>query len=603
MAEQNKNLTTLDFETIKDNLKTYLKNQDIFKDYDFDGSNLNVLLDVLSYNTQLNAFYLNMIGAEMFLDSAILRDSVVSHAKELNYLPRSYRSAYANVSISATVSTGTGKESTFALPKGSSFTSRVGSRNFTFVTSENNTLQGSLQENNRITYSISDLLIYEGDYITETYFVDEQNPNRYIISNPSVDTTSITVDVIEDEESTTIPYTVATSLFGLNEESKIFFVQGAENETYEVLFGDGVIGRKPKNGSRIEITYRRTNGSIVDGLKNFIADFTIHGQQPTIVINAPARYGSDAEDLNSIKYNAPRAFSTQERAVTTDDYENLLRSNFADINTVAAFGGEQLSPPRYGKVYISVDLNTSDSLPPSRREVFRRFLLDRTPLSIDPIFVEPTYTYVEVDTTVKYDIRLTTLGDFDIKDLVTSAILAYNNSNIDGFKKTLRYSRLVTAIDAADDSIISNETNLRIVKNVNPVIGVPTDYQIDFGIPLKNDLYLLGIEHESEDTNIIISSQFLYGSRPCFLEDNGDGIIRIMTKEFGRHTLVKNQIGTIDYDTGYMELNQFAPALLTGNPIIKIYAKTRIKDITSSRNVILSIPEENIKIKVERITA
>ena len=409
--------------------------QDVFKDYDFDASNISVLLDVLAYNTSLNAFYLNMISNEMFLDTALQRDSIISHAKELNYLPRSFRSAVATVDINLT---STSEDASILLARGSTFTGTLGNRNFTFSLPEN---VQALSTATQGVFKAEDVLIYEGDYTSDSYVVNDQNPARYLITNKTVDTNSLRVTVIEDNGAETISYVIRDSLFNIESDDSVFFLQAAENDTYEVTFGDGIIGRKPKNNSVVLIEYRTSNGELPNGIGKFVSDDTISGATVTsVVTKSKASGGSVPESLTSIKFNAPRAFSTQERVVTAEDYSTLLKTNFSEINDVIAFGGEIADPPQFGKVIVSVDLKNTDELPESFKQRYRSFIKPRSPLSIDPVFIRPDYTYVTVDSLVKYDINRTSLNIDDIKSLVLSSIQSFNNENINGFGKTLRYS-------------------------------------------------------------------------------------------------------------------------------------------------------------------
>jgi len=319
-----KNLTTLDFDSIKQNLKEYLSGSKeyghIFKDYDFEASNINALLDVLAYNTNLNNFYINMIASEMFLDSALLRDSIISHVKELNYIPRSFRSAYARVNIVLTDNT---TNATVLIPRGTTFTGTSGNKNFTFTTSEN--IQALQTDTNQ--YTAEDVILYEGDYVKDSFVVGQTA--RYIVTNKTIDTNSIKVTIIEDNGATVLSYERTDSLLGLGVADQVYFLQAAEGDTYEIQFGDGVISRPPKNNSIVLIEYRACNGELPNGISKFAADGPIGTASVTDIETIErAAAGSVPESLESIKLNAPRAFTTQERVVTANDYATLLKANF-----------------------------------------------------------------------------------------------------------------------------------------------------------------------------------------------------------------------------------------------------------------------------------
>lgn len=587
-------LTQLDFDSNKSALKTYLKEQDLFKDYDFEDSNLSVLLDILSYNTYLNAFYLNMIGNEMFLDSASLRDSVVSHAKELNYVPRSFTSALAKVDITVISTDETLKS--IVIPRGTSLLSRVGDKTYTFTTDDVVTVSSS-----NGTFVATDVEIYEGIFLSDTYAVDYENPLQFKISNKRVDISSVAVTVIEDNGATQLEYKSASSLFGHDETSKIFFVQPSSRDTYEVVFGDGVIGRKPKNNSIVVIEYRVSSGELPNGAAKFIFTGKIDGQSNiTVRTIMPATGGAVAETLESIKYNAPRAFTTQERAVTAEDYENLLKINFPEINAVAAYGGEEADPPQYGKVFVSIDLNDVDGLPDIKKNEYYKFLRSRSSIAMEPIFVSPEYTYVHVDSTVKYNINITNKNPADIKTSVVTSILNFSREKLNNFNRTLRYSRLVKAIDDADDSIISNETDVLLVKYITPTLNVPQDINIDFktsiDIPPKFD------EHSVVNTFGIslFSSKFTFaGQTNCNLEDDGSGKVLVVSTRGDAHEEIA-EVGTVDYETGKIKLSGFIISDFAESAL-RIFASPKTKDVTAIHNVILNVIEPDIDLKIEQI--
>ena len=595
MANSSISLTHLDFNEYKASLKTYLTEQEEFKDYDFDGSNLSVLLDVLAYNTYQNAFYMNMVSNEMFLDSARLRDSVISHAKELNYLPRSFTSAKAVIQLIVTPVDS--NKNSIVIPKGTGFISRVDDFTYTFTTAENlvitNKVNGSFVSNS--------ITIYEGNYLSDTYAVNYNNPLIFKINNKNVDISSIAVTVLEDNGSTTLEYSRATSLFSSNENSMVFFLQPGVGDTYEVVFGDGVVGRRPKNNSIVIIEYRAANGELPNGAFRFINSGRIDNE-PNVTVNTinAAADGAVAEDLNSIKFNAPRAFTTQERAITAEDYQNLLKANYPEINAVIAYGGEDAVPPQYGRIFVSIDLTDVDGLPKIKEDEYKRFLRSRSSVAMEPVFITPDYTYLKIDSTVKYNINLTGQNPEDLRAFVIDSILNYASTSLNSFSKTFRYSRLVQAIDGTDSSIISNETDINLIKYLTPNLNVPLNLTIDFKSPLTQEIPLLGDEHPIIDVHGVTSTAFTYiGIRNCVLEDNGDGIMRIVTPSGANHKKIID-IGTVDYDTGIVRLNNFIIENYDGTSL-KIYAEPRFRDITAIQNVILNIIEPDINITIEQI--
>jgi len=581
-------LTNIDFDTHKNTLKQYLKSQDRFKDYDFEGSNINVLLDILSYNTFHNAFYLNMIGNEMFMDTAQLRDSVVSHAKELNYTPRSFKSAEANVNISI-VSNDIAKRS-IAISRGTTFTSPFMNRNYTFSTNENIVLTDyTINANSTITFLGSNITLYEGYYVTDTFTFTADRSQRFVLTNKNIDISSLIVTVIEDVGNTVLTYIRAQSLFNLNSESRVYFLQACENDQYEILLGDGVSGRKPKDNSIISVEYRISNGQLPNGCNVFNADGTIDGESRiTVSTNTSAASGSVSEDIDSIKYNAPRHFTTQERAVTTEDYENLLKQNFPEINTVSAYGGEDLDPPQFGKVFVAVDLVDVDGVPAAKKDEYYRFLKPRSPVSIDPVFVNPEYLYIGVNSSVKYNINTTKLTQDDIKTLVSTAIINYAQVNLNDFNRVFRYSKAVQAIDNAQAAIISNETTVRAIKIVNPSIGINNTLDVKFQIPLDTSLSVAGGGYTVQ------SSKFIFNNQRAALRDNGTGSIDVYSVRNGQTI---TSVGTVNYENGLIQLSNFNVSQYDGVGI-KIYAIPRNKDIQTINNVILNIIEEDIDLTI-----
>lgn len=596
MATTSNDLTTLDFETVKDNLKTYLKGQDLFKDYDFDASNISVLLDILAYNTNLNGFYLNMIANEMFLDSALLRDSIISHAKELNYLPRSFRSAQATINITLTDSS---DNSTVLIPRGTTFTGRSNNKNFTFTTAEN-VQAGSTDVTNQ--FVANNVTIYEGDYVQDSYVTDNTSQPRFLITNKTVDTNSLKVIVIEDNGAVTLTYEKRDSLFGIGSQDKVFFLQAAENDTYEILFGDGVIGRQPKNNSIVLIEYRACNGELPNGLQVFTADDDVGSAVvSTVTTVTKASGGSIPETLESIKFNAPRAFTTQERVVTAQDYATLLKANFSEINDVAAFGGEEFDPPQFGKVIVSVDLKNTDLLPDSYREKYRQFIAPRSPLSIDPVFVKPDYLYLSIDTTVKYDISQTSLGVDDIKSLVVSSIQAFNENNLNGFNKTMRYSKMIAAIDNSQDSVISNDTIVKATQYLPLVQGERSSYKLDFAMALNDTFGHRIKEQKVNESTTVMTDKFQFNGLTAHISDDGKGKLVVVCEpdQDEGDAIVLAEVGSIDYNSGVLILDDFA----TGDQKtqLKFTVVPKERDIPSIKTSILRVLDEDIVVQVEQV--
>lgn len=579
-------LSNIDFDTHKNTLKQYLKSQDRFQDYDFEGSNINVLLDILSYNTFHNMFYLNMVSSEMFLDTAQLRDSVVSHAKELNYTPRSFNSAQANVNI--TIRSSDLSKRSISIPRGTTFSSRLTNQNFTFSVGETIIITDYSIVGNTIIFQGNNITLSEGYFVNDTFTFTADKTERFILTNKNCDISSIAMTVIEDVGATVSTYTRASSLFNVNNNSKVFFIQACENDSYEILFGDGITGRRPKDNSIISVEYRISNGQLPNGCNSFIVDSSIDGEvNISITTNAAAAQGSVSESIEEIKYNAPRHFTTQERAVTTEDYENLLKLNFSEINAVSAFGGEDLDPPQFGKVFVAVDLKEIDILPEGKKQEYFRFLKPRSPVSIDPVFVEPEYTFIGINSLVKYNVNISKLSVEDIRTIVTAAISDYTNKELNNFNRVFRYSNVVKAIDNAQTAIVSNETNIKVIKIITPQLNTPSNIDINFKIPLDTT------QSVAKGGFAVLSSRFLFKNNFATLQDDGGGTVNIVNQSGN----VITPVGTVNYETGLIQLSNFNINSFEGASI-KVRVEPRNKDISVTNNVIINIIEDDINLSV-----
>lgn len=593
MANTSVSLVDLDFEKIKSNLIQYLKRSDSpFKDVDFDGSNISQMLDVLSYNTYLNAYYLNMVASEMFLDTAQLRDSVVSHAKELNYVPRSFRSAQAQVSFAITPSSSSIGQ--LVVPKGTSFTAKVGSNNYSFCTNETTTLQlgntGQFHAN---------LAIYEGNYVSDSFVYTANSEQRFVMSNPTVDTRSINVTVVEDSGAAVLVYTRATSMLGLTNKSQIYFLQAAENSQYEIVFGDGVVGRRPKNGSTVSIEYRVCNGELPNGARVFDVDGPVSGQAniSAVYVESVATGGSINETVDSIKLNATRHYQNQERAVTADDFETLLSINFPEIEAVSAYGGEDVTPPQYGKVFIAVDERNAQGTSESSKSKYYSFIKPRAPLSIDPVFVDPEFIRVEAQCKVRYDVSKTTLQTSDIATLVKSSISSYSITNLNGFKKTLRYSKLVEQINNSHGSIISADLYIIPYKQMTVIPGQSYSDIIEFGFPLSTVYTISYDDYVRSDIKAVYSMDFMYGGRLCTIQDDRAGNIYVYTATGTDAGTPLIKIGVVDYASGKVVISNLIISAMN-HPHLHLYVNPAEKDITSTKNYILTIEDDEITVNV-----
>lgn len=593
-------LVGLDFDNIKNNLKNFMRSKAAFKDYDFEGSNISTLVDLLAYNTYLNSFYLNMVASEMFLDSASQRDSVISHAKELNYLPRSYKSAYATLKVDITPSSP--NTATVVVPKYTSFTAKVGSNSYSFTTDTSVVL-------NEPTLGVfsANLVVYEGSVVTDTFVKTSNTGQRFVISNPTVDIGSINLEIIENNGTDVFDYVFAESLYNISANSQVYYLQPAENQQYEIIFGENVLGRTPKEGATIVVTYRACSGELPNGAVNFALDGAIDGQsnvQITTLIRSAG--GAVNESIESVRLNAPRTFATQQRAVTASDYEALLKANFSEIASVSVYGGEEVNPPQYGKVFCSVDINDADGVPDNRKRLYKNFLKTKSPLSIDIEIIDPELVYYALDGDVTYDVRSTKKSSSEIRSLVLASIQTYNSQFLNGFNRTLRYSRLIRAIDDADPSIISNKTRIRLVKRMSPITGQAfTDtlsfkqsLETHFDIALRTTSNVTDLTQTSEIHygQAISSTKFVYNGKTCVFVDDSLGklyIAEYITYADGitldQPLISPRQLaGYIDYESGSIVIESITIDSYDGGAI-KFFGTPKSKDVTSSQNNILTI--------------
>jgi hypothetical protein len=484
------------------------------------------------------------------------------------------------------------------IPSGTEFISRVGSNTYTFSTDQDITILS-----NTTSFVAKNIPVYEGNYIEDTFVVDTANGyQRYILSNPTIDTTSLNVIVSENSGTNVYFYEVRSSLFDVSSNTAMCFIQAAENDKYELMFGNGISGRPPSDGSLIFTRYRLSNGSDPNGASVFVPTGSIDGHANVKVVTAiSAADGAVHESVESIKFNAPRFYQTQERAVTANDYRVLLQATYPEITAINVYGGEDADPPQYSTVVIALAVAGSQQVPDYKKLEYTNYLKNRTSLSSDPVFVEPVQLYVDVDVDIKYNTGSTTKSALDIETAVRRNILQYSQTNLNDFEKTLYFSNLVKQIDLSDGSIISNDLYVKPMIKFVPAINQQNTYVLRFYNEMRRLPYSNRI-HIYEDEHTIRSSSFVYEGGVCSFEDDGDGNIRIVQVSGTNHLVVKPNAGTVDYKTGVVTLTNFAPTSYEGNGI-SVYALSLARDIKASRNQIISIQSNDIGVNVtgERI--
>ena len=596
MANSALTVANTNFNDIKASLKTFLKSQSEFQDFNFEGSNLNVLLDVLSYNTFFQNFYLNQVASESFLDSAQLRDSIVSHAKTLNYLPKSDTSAKATVDIEVTPAN---TPANLIVDKHHKFTASFESNSFTFSTNKGFTIS---QDANG-AYIAEDIDIFEGEIVKELFTVNtSNNAQRFVLSNEEIDTDSLVVKISTSSSDTSnSEWKSSLSTIGLSGTSNIYYIVPAEEGKYEIQFGDGVLGRPLINGNIVEATYRKCNGEIPNGANVFVSAVIDGHANIAVTTIADAAGGGLAESNNSIKFNAPKALTIQDRTITTDDYKTILKQQFNDIESINVFGGEETDPPEFGKVMISVDLKNADGIPNSKKKDIEDFVKLRTPLGIAPKVLDPVFLFVDVTSKVLYNPNITTKGDSEIETLVSAAINTHAEATINDFNAKLRVSKLSAAIDASDPSILNSENTIRLQKKFIPTLNENNSITLEF-----NNAILREIPDSSnvfaDGSAPITSTNFTFGGiSSCSLRDNGNGVMQVVQETGNGVTIVNSDIGTIDYTSGTVKLSNFNVSTFIGADIV-VSANPVDKTLKSDKNIILSYNKTpSITIVQERI--
>ena len=584
-------VTELDFDQIKTNLKQFLKNQSEFADYDFEGSGMAVLLDLLAYNTHYLGFNANMAANEAFLDSAELRSSVVSLSKMLGYTPSSAVSPKAVINLVLTDATGP----SVTMPAGTKFTTTVDNDSYTYVTNSDNTITPTDG-----VYTFSNIDIYEGTRVTFEYTVDSTNEEqRFVIPNNNVDITTLGVLVQNSiSDTTSFTYAKASSQIGVTATSKVYFIQEIEDGKFEIYFGDGVTGVKPSNGNIVKLTYIVTNKSASNTASTFTLSGTVGGFGGTVTTVSNSSGGTDAENIASIKLNAPLQFSAQDRAVTAADYKTLVKQIYPAASAIQVWGGEDNAVPAYGRVYISIRAKDGTTLTSSDKSSIQTQLEDYAIASVRPVITDPETTFITLKTTFKYDSNLTVEDATTLASKVQSTISKYSDDNLNNFVGVFRHSELIGLIDDVDTSILSNITTVNMYQTFKPEITSSSSQA--YTIAFNNAIYNPHTGHQSS-TGVVQSTGFQLDSntdREYFFNDDGSGNIRLYYLVSGVKTYENNTWGTVNYTTGEIKI---ASAIISAvsnvdgatSTKIRVTAKPSSNDVAPVRGQILSIDISN----------
>ena len=600
MASNKLEISAVDFDQIKANLKTFLQNQVEFQDYNFEGSGFSILLDLLAYNTHYLAYNANVVANEMYLDSADLRNSIVSLAKMLGYTPTSPRAPIANIDILINNASGT----SITMDKGTVFNTSVNGISYQFITNADATITPS-----NGVYRFSNINVYEGSSVTYKYTVDSSDPDqRFVINSARADTSTLKVKVQNSiSDSTTATYNLATGYTGLDNTSKVYFIQEVEDNKFEVYFGDGVIGKSLDDGNIVILEYIVTNKTEANGASTFTLSGSVGGfSDVTISTNSSAQGGSDGQSKESIRFNAPLQYARQDRAVTTSDYETLVQELYPNAQSVSAWGGEDDETPVYGVVKIAIKAASGSTLTNATKESIVTQLQKYNVASVRPVIVDPETTSIILTSNVKYDERATTKTADTLKSEITTAITNYNTSTLQKFDSIFRHSKVTGLIDDTDTSILSNVTSLKIRKTFTPTLSASTRYDIYF----RNGIYNPHAGHKSGTGGVITTSGFkITGdtTNVYYLDDDGSGNIRRYYFVGAVRTYVNNTQGTVNYTTGQITINSLDIASIenirgSSSTVIEVTVEPASYDIVPVRDQILEIDTANSTITVEADT-
>jgi len=586
------NVTELDFEQIKTNLKTYLKNQDGFTDYDFEGSGLNILLDVLAYNTHYNAINAHYTLNEAFLDSAQIRGNVVTRAKVLGYTPRSTLTPIAKINV--VITAGSTHPPTLTLPRGTKFSTIVDNAEYNFVTMTEltapqvTTTEGvAPNEVTTYTYHFDNVEIKEGTLKKVQYTVNNIIQNqKYQVSDTDVDTTTLLVKVKSNSAAlNSDTYTLYEDLSVTVAATQVYFLQQNANEYYEIYFGDGVTGSRPVTSNIVELEYVTSSGDAANGAQAFtLASTLLSGSTNVTTTVSVAAGGQSAETLESIRFNAPLKFASQNRAVSADDYRAILKAEYSNIDAISVWGGENNTVPDYGSVYIAIKPLTGDTLAESDKAIVMSLLKGKTVTTVKPVIVDTEYTYIELDVNVRYNPNLTSKTNNELVTAVTNTLATYGTNQLNDFDGVFRHSQVTQTVDATDPAILSSSVRPRMFK----LIKIRSNEDFTADLQFAEPLYSNGNVNEMS----ITSTPFFYNGAKCYIGDSAIAntetkrSVIIYTYDQGGAVAAVKTVGTLDLSTGIINMSGFRADT---NTTVKIAVVPNSLDIAPKREQLVSI--------------
>lgn len=589
--------TNLDFGDLRTQIKDYLRANQNFTDFDFEGSNFSVLIDLLAYNSYITAYNSNMAVNEMFLESATLRENVVSLARNIGYLPRSKRSSRALVSFTVDMSQTDAR--TVKLLAGQVALGAVSNGNYIFSIPEDITTP----VNSDGIAVFENLPIYEGIFLTSTFIVDESQTNqRFVLPNINIDTTSIRVKVTDQ---VTEVYSAYDNLLDVGKESRIFLIQEVDGAKYEIRFGDNIVGKKPTNGSKIEVTYIVTNGSSGNGASNFTFSgrlkdnnlFDITSGISLLITQSKSESGDEIESIDSIKYFSPKVYASQYRAVTSNDYKALIPYIYPNVESVNAYGGDELDPPEYGKVFISIKPRNGTFLSEITKQTILSTIKKYSIAGILPEIIDLSYLYIELDTSVYYNVNLLSNPEI-VKTKVIDTITSYSNSkDVNSFGGRFKYSKIVGLIDDCDKSVTSNITKIKMRRDLNPEINSFATYELCFG----NQIHTKDGGYSIKSTGFFINgiSDVLYMADAPSPSNKKTGNIFFFKLENNLPVIVKNNAGTVDYIRGEIRLDVVnITGSVLNNGFIEVQAIPESNDVIGLQDLYLQLDVKNSVVNI-----
>ena len=584
-------ISELDFDAIKTNLQNFMGDQNEFADYNFDGSALSVLLDLMAYNTHYNAFYLNMVVNEMFLDTASIRNSVVSRAKHLGYTPQSVRGSKAYVNLTITPND---TPSTIVIEKDTQFASSVNGIAYVFATSTSTTVN----VNANGIYTTANVELSQGVPLTHRYTANTADPDQqFLLPNANTDTSTLVVRIQTSAVDTNnYVYSIANDTTTVNSTSNVYFLEESADGKYQIIFGDGVIGRKPVTGNIILVSSLVSDADDTNGAKTFTPVGTIGGYANVVVSTLTTASGGSLRDtVSKIKFNAPRSYQAQNRAVTINDYVRILERDYTAAEAVVAWGGETNDPPVYGKVYLAVKPASGLTLSSATKTYIKNTILaNRNVVSVTPEITDPDYLYVTVDTKVKYDSTNTDLAAASIESLISNTIYQYGQTSLGSFSDQFRYSPLLKKIDETESSIESSLTTVKLRRTFTPTLNVATSYTLKFSneIPIVSGVPQISSTQFSHNDDVGILRT------DCSLQDS-NGVLQVFRTSGADRIVVANNVGTVTYASGNVALTTFKPtALNAGVSNVDITVTLDSNDISPLREQILLISNNDITISM-----